>query len=238
MELCWCQMEIRPQHDNPEQGLLSVTVLLYNLPWLPSQTVPMCTVLLKACCKYCTLTLEEAIELFCETYRVLLWLWRFYISICIQHAQDSLDISGTLLAWNRQRAPSQQALMNKNFKVSTSSGFAFSPDFATISAVLETRFSIPLLGNDKLTQSPHDCLPAGFLGQQERPTALGFLYLMTTAMGIIKLFIEVELKDVWICWYHRWIINSCCWNQKYICSNTSANSWLPTCCYWLVHCPW
>ncbi len=54
--------------------------------WVPDCQLKLClcvTVLLEACCKHCTLTLEEVIiELFfCETYHVLLWLWRFYISI-------------------------------------------------------------------------------------------------------------------------------------------------------------
>lgn len=35
----------------------------------------------------------------------------------IQHALDSLDISGTLLAWNRKQASSRLDLMNKNFGV-------------------------------------------------------------------------------------------------------------------------
>lgn len=100
LELCWCQMEIGPQHYKPEQGLLSVTVLYESLT---ANSNSACVLL------YCLNHVVNTVPLLlrkplfsCSSVKHIMFYCGFegfiFPSNCIQHALDSLGISGTVLA--------------------------------------------------------------------------------------------------------------------------------------------
>lgn len=101
MELCWCQMEIGPQHYKPEQGLLSVTVLYESLT-ANSNSAHVLLYCLKYVVNTVTLVLRKPLSS-CSSVKHITFYCGFegftfsFASHCNQHALDSSDIFGTLL---------------------------------------------------------------------------------------------------------------------------------------------